>query len=482
MNTFNSPSRTPITARISSERDVVAASLFLLGYWPENSLVILASDGQGVGPILRVDLPILTENRVEEAVNALLTYLPAETSSGTPTQQIFVLAFTESKAERNTNQSQESKLKEKELVAFSQTSVLPELHLQTTLRDITLQDLIIIGHDDIWALDRTKLNLHQVCQVEDITCSGVYIDFLTRGYSIAENIEQSAEQLSPAPLHTHDAEECDHWLSLAEILTAESTTQRHTLNPPTTFQLEADLTIWDRVLTTITQDIHTECGTAQTHQEAQNLRRKLLTTGQGYILGDKLRELVSPHIAAHLASSLDNSLTMQLLLGATLETLEAAHQALELIAEIEGTQPEGPHQEHHRLLPPQEELTPLGCTELHQKTHLPHPKTPATSDAARPLATALLGAQDKQPHWTKLIALESLAALLENITTTQAESHFIALQAWIRWSFGYSSEAAILLNKANRLSPSTTPLPIHTLITSGVLPLWITPDPTTPRK
>ena len=111
MNTFNSPSRTPITAHISSERDVVAASLFLLGYWPENSLVILASDGQGVGPILRVDLPILTENRVEEAVNALLTYLPAETSSGTPTQQIFVLAFTESKAERNTNQSQESQLK-----------------------------------------------------------------------------------------------------------------------------------------------------------------------------------------------------------------------------------------------------------------------------------------------------------------------------------------------------------------------------------
>ncbi|WP_421084601.1 DUF4192 family protein [Rothia nasimurium] len=483
MNTFNSHSHSPLTARVSNERDVVAAALFLMGYWPDNSLVLLGSDGQGIGPLLRVDLPILTETPIKEAVSAFLDYLPAESPGGAVNDRVFVLAFTQRNSSRSKpHLNQHKTLREEELLAISNTSLLPELAAQTAQRQLKLLDLIIIGQENLWALGADKLDLEQVCSVADIRFSNVYLDFLTQGHVIAESLEQSAELQSPDPLLTHNKDECDHWLAHAEILCTDSVYQRQTLNPHPIVQLQADITIWGQVLTAIAEDIRNQFGEAPTCIEAQRVRRKVLNGHQEYMVGDRLRNLLTPTISAHLASSMESKITLQFVLGSALESPAVVSEAIRYTAATEGKNWAGPHQEPCQVLPPAEDLRGIGCPEHTLEMDPENLKRPACPQSIRHMATSLLGAKEGQPQWLELIALESLAALLENISMPRAEAHFMILQAWIRWCFGYSSEAEILLTKADLIDEAASLLPIKELISSGAVPLWITETPVTPRK
>ncbi|MDO4898976.1 MAG: DUF4192 family protein [Rothia sp. (in: high G+C Gram-positive bacteria)] len=451
---------------VRTEVDVVAVCVHTLGFWPENSLVLLTVGDSGIGPLLRVDLADPRADTINSYLHHFLTQLPFNLPGPEPFTQMFALFFGPSISSASALKEEQAHTHqvvtdtELEFIQSLEPFLQPLEHITREL-SINLLDAIAVGKHYIWALEPPYPELRRSQPITAVLTSALYQELLISGSTVASNQTEKLAQSAWNPLETGDPSERDHWLSYAELAAEEYLTQKAQTPAAEYAQILVELTMWDAALTRCSQII---CHHASTQQEQS-----------GLTLADRIRQELTKDGAAYLAASLNSTATLQLLIYLACTDLPAALAALESIAQ--SAEENHPGTTTNQPVLPQETT----CTLYNLTPPAPQP-SPAHDEqtAIEAMAATLSGRNPHTPNWQRLAALNAICLLLENITHGKPESLSILAQAWMYWLRGNSSAADLLLTSIKPEHHSYNPTLLHQILHRGLVPAWLTTTPTPP--
>lgn len=451
-------------ATLKTERDVIAAAVHLLGYWPQNSLVMLTTDLESAGPLLRVDLADPKHDATDAYIGAFLDALPPISPRGLPLNHLFVLLFSEnSSAPQALHQRPKATPVTRSITLDSQNFIDRASHFiqpiitETAQRHQTLFDVIAVGENSYWSLNPAEHSLDFAGPISDVLMSPVYSQFIVNGSTLAPDISSIARAHQKTLQNTQQPETRHTWEKAVTSATYTYLARKIDLNPHEYFQLAADLEVWDTMLEKVHQEL-----TSDLSEEGK------------LSLGDRLRERIPQHIAGYLLASLNSTATLNFLLYLAVRNFRQTQEALGAVFIDSHSVLTAAGQKPQRVLLPTDQLNALGLGHQMKQTldHIMHTEK-TNPEAGEQLAYTLYGAVSEPPNWQRLEALEYLTALLEPAAEDKPAALLGALQAWAKWFRGKSSEAFCLLDQSDPEIFEITPILLHQLLQAGALPLWL---------
>lgn len=498
-NYFDSES---LTARVRDEKDLLALTLHLLGYWPQDSLIFLPLDGQGVGPLLRVDLPDLgPRTQGAEGHGTSSSHPPRSDTfspASLPSDPFQLAALSPEMAELDNfltycislllGRAQSDQPLERVCLLLAgqprpsqsspeldwlgwgsglsegQGSVNPLLDWAACCRTILesrlaaaglgLLDFLIIDGPSLWALDLGRRNFSRVAQLEQVYQSPVFAECVAAGSVVESSFQADLERWRWNPLAGGRPSDLENWLAEAQQAEGKCQLAKQGRDASEAEQVYADLLVWEQVL-----------------GRTLNLLDSWDADGQGKPLAQGLREILPPSLAGFLASSLSSTVTLTYLVYQAASSLEEAGAALgeleQKMRDCLGEQGSG-----QPLLPdPLPAYFPVDF-------QLELPASWGSEESEQDQATGQLveliaGRRFLAPRFDRLEALELVASLLETFAQPKAKTLALAAQAWVAWFWGSSSEALYLLEEGEDSFLCSHPLLLLEILASGQLPCWL---------
>ncbi|ORC18864.1 MULTISPECIES: DUF4192 family protein [Rothia] len=448
------------TASLTSELDVIAAAVHMLGYWPQNSMVILTVDGRGVGPVLRVDLADPDDIDLHEYLATFLQAIPQESPMGLPIQRVFVLLFSAESEPPNPSTTSDTEREtaldtERAFVEIAQ-SYLHSLVREVAHQGLGLLDLIAVGHRKLWCLTPSGEALEFSGYTAQVLSSPVYLHLVATGSVVATSFDDHADEQGSLLQDTVDEQKRDAWILRVETSARTIQEEKETLNPNEYFQLDAELAVWNIILNRVTTYLETRnCSLAEV------------------AIGDPIRAELDPELAGYLVASLNSTATLNLLVYLAETTYRDAEKVLRAInaSGYEVLQSAG--QVPQRVLPSSSALQQIGLGHLVEQTQPPVPEKQDFDGVGESFAHLLCGTGSEPPHWLRLEALECLAWVLEPASTGKPAALLLAILSWAKWLRGRSTEAHYLLEQADPRVFERSPIMLHSLLDSGSFPAWV---------
>lgn len=447
---------------IKNEADALAACAHMLGYWPQNSLVVLLTDGKDLGPLLRVDGPNPDQD-LPSYFSYLFSTLPVDPASDN--YEAFIFYFGNYRPQHISQGRGQEPLSPADHALeesfWQQTNrlLLPLLD-EMDRNPLKVIDFIALGPACYWSLSPQEPYLQPAHRLEAISHSPIYLKLQGSEqdlpYSFQEARGQAAEDLS----QTQDPAAREAWLLEAELAAQEEAAKRKEV--PSNFrQMLLDISCWGLVLDAC--------------QQAGALEENL-TQAQG---ADRLRASLSPQLAGFLTASLLSPTCLTLLLYTAAFGAERAQEAILALSQELG-QPLSqdpdpfPAPGLDRLLLPLEELDQQ--FEALASNH---------EQVGRDFTAHFLADVPEEPDWRRLLLLQRISSLLEGICVQEANWACITLQAWISWYGGKTSLSSHYLDSLPGEAGSYPVGLLEGIHHFGKLPAWMAqarslPGPSSP--
>ena len=471
-----------INTPVRQEADVVAVCVHTLGFWPRNSLVLLTVGSPGVGPLLRIDLPVAGEEDYGEYFDFFLSQLPQSAADPDPYNRLFAVFFGSTADEMD---------KEREVVApysldysdcsdnnfIDQVQVLiPPLHRCLDNRSIDLIDVIAVGHRFLWALHPPELTLLPATPTASVVDSPIYREMFGQGSDVARSHEEFLEKYLWDPMETADVSRRDSWLAHTEFAALRYLTQKAESDVGEYHQIRAELMMWDAALQRGVEVMlgYRSLGVDNPKDLSGPPHRDVVSPAPA----DLMRTVLNQDVGAYLIASLNSTATVQLVIYLACTGLQEALAALENIScRLEETATVGLGKSQTiPVLPQKSSLNRYG---LDRKSLLNpvETKEPADSAAIASMASKLCGHDTLSPNWDRLAALCAIATILEEAAHHKPESLLKLAQAWAHWLQGKSTLADYLLRAVEPIHHGNEPTVLHRVLDAGVLPVWLSARP-----
>lgn len=462
MRRFSSSSASALTSRIRGKRDVIASCVHLLAYWPRNSLVLMTTDGKGLGPLIRVDLADPSEVSVGDYLEIPFGSMPHCGGTKENKRRAFVLLFGEKISnylDLPRSMCAQPVTEADQVLINIAGHYIESLDATSSQFDVEMLDIIVVGQSTYWSINPGSGRLEPVGWVSDVFSSPVYAELVAKGSVVSGSPQEAYDAQKWDPLESNDIKEAERWLALAEVAANNYLERKYSLNPCDPFQAEMELRLWDRLL-----------------EAVSNLFESDLEGGlDSSRRGDQLRHLIPPDMAGYLVASLNNSAMLHYVVYLACSDIDKALDALNLLEQYTQNFLSAEEQRACLLLPDRETLSAFGLKELSSMWRVNEDQAEGLNDKAGPhFAGMISGALSTPPDWTRLEALDYICTLFENIASHKCESMFIAAQAWVRWLCGNSTSATYILGQADLRYFESVPLLLQHLLDSSVIPLWLT--------
>ncbi|MDO4820534.1 MAG: DUF4192 family protein [Rothia sp. (in: high G+C Gram-positive bacteria)] len=450
---YPTPHQEPVTVHLSSERDVLALALHLLGYWPEKSIMVLALSSGGVGPLLRVDMPDMSDVAPDDFLTYIFDAFPTHTPEGELITSVFLLLFASGAASGKVDISVERTF----LETAQRYAELASAH--ATQHGVILLDVLAVGQEAYWAVNPEEGKLSPAGFLEEVVTSPLYTELVAHGSCVARDSHQAHEFKNHAVVDTSDPEEQEYWRVYSEASSALYLKEKQEERPHEAQQISGELELWERAIDAVASLLdgsHRRNGTGE------------------QTLADSIRGAVIPDAAGFLIASLDSFATLQLVIFQACRDLKgslAALSALESGGEELGL---SSCSQGNRVLPLPSTLHRYGLEHLSQSGRPAQHQEERVEGYLKELAETLFGLAVEPPNWKRLEALEYLGAVLEASATGKAEVALIAAQAWLKWLRGNSTQAVHLLEAIDSTYCDGVSLPLHYLLNVSAFPAWLT--------
>lgn len=443
----------PIVTYLSSERDVLALALHLLGYWPEKSIMLLALSDGGIGPLLRVDMPDVSEVAPDDFLTYIFEAFPTHSPTGDPITSVFLLLFADGAASGEVDVPVEKTF----LEAAQCYAELTPAH--ATLHGLNVLDVLAVGQQAYWAVNPAEGQLAPAGFLDEVLTSPLYSELVAHGSLVASDLHEAQELKNRTALGTDDPEEQERWQVNTEAYSAFYLEEKQEQNPQEACQIAAELELWEQAI-----------GAVASLLDGLRGNRGLYAG----TLADTIRAEVIPDAAGFLIASFDSFATLQLVILQACRTLKDSLAALRALEQ--GSQELGLNRQTtgDRVLPLPSTLRRYQLDRLSQPEQGAHEQIDSTEDSLKEMAETLFGVDPTPPDWKRLEALWHLAAVLESSARGKAEASLLAAQAWVSWMRGNSTEAFHLLEAIDSTYRDGGSLPLHYLLSVSAFPTWLT--------
>lgn len=471
-----------INTPVRQEADVVAVCVHTLGFWPRNSLVLLTVGSPGVGPLLRIDLPVAGGDDYGEYFDFFLSQLPQSATNADPNNRLFAVFFGSTADEMD----QERELAAPYSLDYSECSdnnfidqaqvLIPSLHRCLVNQSIDLIDVIAVGHRFLWALHPPELTLLPATPTASVVDSPIYREMFEQGSDVARSHEEFLEKYLWDPMETADVVRRDSWLAHTEFAALGYLTQKAESDVGEYHQIRAELMMWDAALQRGVEVVlgYRSLGVDSPKDLARPPHRDVVSPAPA----DLIRTVLNQDVGAYLIASLNSTATVQLVIYLACTGLQEALAALENIScRLEETATVGLDKSQTTpVLPQKSSLNRYG---LDRKSLLNPVETkgPADGAAIASMASKLCGHDTQSPNWDRLAALCAIATILEEAAHHKPESLLKLAQAWAHWLQGKSTLADYLLRAVEPVHHGNEPTVLHRVLDAGVLPAWLSARP-----
>lgn len=401
---------------IKNEADALAACAHMLGYWPQNSLVVLLTDGKDLGPLLRVDAPNPGQDLPSYFAYVFST-LPVDPVSGDYEAFIFYFGhYRPQEVSQGRGQEPLSPADHALEESFWQQTnrlLLPLLD-EIDRNQIKVIDFIALGPVCYWSLSPQEPYLQPAHRLEAISHSPIYLKLQGSEQELPYSFQEARGQATEDLAQTQDLACRDAWMMEAELAAQAEQAKRKDI--PSNFrQMQLDISCWGYVLDAC--------------QQAGALGEGL-TQAQG---ADLLRASLSPQLAGFLTASLLSPTCLTLLLYTAAFGAEKAQEAILALSQELG-QPLSQDPEPFPVPGLDHLLLPLD--ELDRQFEA---LASNYQQIGRDFTAHFLADVPEEPDWQRLLLLQRISALLEGICLQEANWACTTLQAWISWYFGKTS-------------------------------------------
>lgn len=442
---------------LRSPADIAAYTIHALGYWPENSIVVLGISDGGVGPCMRADLIDLEEREhMQSYISHLMEMMPEFDEQGHRFETFFTLYFGETSTEEARKiQAGESWQPHLELIqqdAQSVARIQPWAESSFTAareHNVHLVESFYVSTYTRWRLDNPDELMFFDGMVDEIVMSPHYAQMIAHGSSVAHASQDNLPTPAWDVLATSRPDDKDQWLSDANFW---FTSYRATITAPHSSyaqnysqQKTAEFTLWNHYIQRIMESCETdEFGSAASGTWA-----------------DQLRDALAPESAGFLASTLTTMGTGQLVLALACADLETVVGALAELDELDDTEKTARGQ----VLFPVAERKTLESASFSDDAALP-------AHSLDTIAGYLMGTSPTAPHWERLEALDLLLDLVSYSAESGCLGRIYIMQAWIHWLKGRTSAACAVLEHSKQYQEETEFIAFEEAINRNFIPLW----------
>lgn len=471
-----------INTPVRQEADVVAVCVHTLGFWPRNSLVLMTVGPPGVGPLLRIDLPVAGGEDYGEYFDFFLSQLLQSGADAHPYNRVFAVFFGNTADEMDEGRESAvpysldySEPSDNDFIDGVQ-ALIPPFHRCLVDRSIDLIDIIAVGHRFLWALHLPELTLLPAAPTASVAGSPIYREMVEQGSDVARSHEEFLERYLWDPMETTDASRRDSWLAQTEFAALGYLTQKAEKDVGEYQQIRAELMVWDAALQCAVEMMlgYHSLGVDSSKDSAGSPHGNTESPAPA----DLLRAVLNRDVGAYLIASLNSTATVQLVIYLACTGLQEALAALENIScRLEEAGTIGLDKSQTKpVLPQNSSLNRYG---LDRQRLLNPVETREHADGAAiaSMASKLCGHDTLAPNWDRLAALCAIATILEEAAHHKPESLLKLAQAWAYWLQGKSTLADYLLRTVEPLHHGNEPTVLHRVLDAGVLPVWLSARP-----
>ena len=464
----------PLNSPARNATDVLAVTVHNLGYWPENSVVLVSCSARQVGPIVRVgtdDVLDVDGAEAEKALSRYLELLPAQIVPGEPIDRVFCIVFGHAGTQRTVQLTGRGHTPpsmaevESEAEQAQRARVWIEVVRRAVDRTgLALADLYFVSQTCRWtAIEETNAYLFDGF-VEDVLKSPVYLELLMNGSVVAGGEEEGRTLHAFNPQATTDEEHTQAWGEEAhmwfEHYDQTLATDGAAYAEDYLGQKFAETTLWSTALEVI----------EETLLRLPESETRELSHAQ---YADAVREAIPAPVAGFMAATLTSAGSSQFIVFATAASLEDAKH---LMANV--------HRESGLLRTEGAGLMlPLSTAEsgqlaecvrrLHSKEICFDEVSPDEAEAASELfGTLLTGRTTRAPEWNRVSLLDYTAAVLASVCHGLPAQRLMLMRSWIAWLKGSSSDASAQLEACEELL-RVEPSPLQLILESAALPRWV---------
>lgn len=445
-------------APLRSPADITAYTIHALGYWPENSIVVLGISAGGVGPCMRADLIDLEEpEHMQSYISHLMEMMPEFDAAGHRFDTFFTLYFGKtSTAEARKIQAGESWQPHLQLIQKDAESVAriqpwaESSFAAARAHNIHLVESFYISTYTRWRLDDAHELMFFDGMVDEIVMSPHYAQMIAHGSSVAHASQDSLPTPAWDVLATSRPDDKEQWLSDSNFW---FTSYRATITAPHSSyaqnyhqQKSAEFKLWEHHI----QCIIDSCAKSET------------SSAPSTAWADLLRDNLAPEISGFLASTITTMGTGQLILALACTSLKTAVGALTELDELEDATEQAPQKQV---------LFPVVTRKILDSPPS-HPEPPLPEHSLDNIAGYLMGTSRTAPHWERLEALEVLLNMLSHIAEGGCLARIYIMQAWIHWLKGRTSAACAVLEHSKQYREETEFIAFEEAINQNFIPLW----------
>lgn len=461
--------------------DIIVYAVHTLGYWPTNSMVLVTTGAQQMGPLIRVNNETISPDEACSLLDHLLDIMPDSADSQEKIDKFFLLIFGAGgklRARQLTTSLYEiPSMKEIEDDAKESSVSRPWVEAGkyiTDTRGLAFCDLLFVGSVSRWEVDLEESAMTFSGFIEDVLKSPIYLDLLLRGSTVMLNEREAHSLALPSAAHARDPQQKELWLAQASYWLSqyEDAVQDSHNNYCADYlgQKFAENRIWDATITEIAQT---------QRQRLKEVERKI----EGAIFADHLREILTPQMAGYLLGTLTSVTSAQFILFTASSSLTMLSRLLTDLHTEQKIDQRGSQETQE--LPSSSLLLPLNntgksridqCLEelLHGSQARPYlfSTNEQDSSGAEGFADILMGNSLIAPDWKRLAIFERIIAQLIEIADAERLAYLKVLQAWICWFKGLSTPATLFIEEA-RLHENLPTLPLDLLLENSLLPYWL---------
>lgn len=415
-----------------------------LGYWPEDSVVLVLADTT-LGPLVRIDSR--QECSRQESI-ALITHFVQTLSEKPITEDklpYFLLAVfgpntptRRRQLENNLNQPPCIEEIETDRLASALCAYWQHVGIEVaSVHQKTLLDVLYIGEVSYWRAHRDTHEMMLSGFIDEVQRTDVYLNLLLAGSCVAPCELEAQKHYLPSLEKSRDVESKNWWeeemvLWLKEYL-------QHIKTPDSAYaqdfltQKYYENILWNHALIHVIETINQ-------YQRTDSAE-----------FADAIRKILDPHLIAFLGATLTSELSAQSVIYTVALGIDETSSLYQKLSSA------------YKNYPTHEILCPLGYEQyLRQAKRMMKQKTKKSQQQDRDMlnlslekfASVLLGKHRIKPDPQRIAAMEILCALILRAYEKPDTARAYVLLAWGSWAIGQGTKAREYLRKVQEQLPT----------------------------
>ncbi|MFW0184969.1 hypothetical protein ACN083_05640 [Rothia sp. CCM 9418] len=426
-----------------SAAHTVAYIVHQLGYWPEDSLVLVLAD-KTLGPLARVDHKKKRTHKESVSLISHLFQTFSENSLSEGNVPHFLLAIfgpntptRRRQLEHHLNQPPHIDEIESDQIASTQCAYWEQAGLESaSTHGKTLLDVLYIGEVSYWSIHPLTQKLTLSGLIDEVQRTDVYLNLLLSGSSVAPCESEAQKYYLPSLEHSCDLETKNWWegemvLWLNEyiryIKASDSTYAKDFLS-----QKYFENVLWNHALQQVI-----EVSTQYQHRKTAEF-------------ADAIRKTLDPHLIAFLGATLTSELSSQSVIYTVALGLEETTSFYHQLSRA------------YKNSSDHDILCPLGYEQYlvsAQKLMVQRNESSQTQNtdiidrSLKKFASVLLGKHRVRPDTQRIAAAEIICALILRVYEQPETAQAYIVLGWGSWATGQCTKAREYVRRAKEQLP-----------------------------